>query len=425
MTRASRIKTLLKNDNALRLGKNFAWLSILQIVSYVFPLITLPYLAKVIGVTGYGKIAFAGAIMVWLQTITNWGFQYTSTRDISRNRENKDKVSDILSNTIWASTFLMIICAIVLVGLCLIVPKFKANSLVLFMTFLMLPGHILFPEWFFQALERMKYITLLNLFSRALFTISIFVFIKHASQYYLQPLLTSLGYIFSGVIASYFIFQRWGYRLRRPQFKTILDSLRKSTDVFVNEIVPNFYNSLSVIILGFFWGPSANGILDVGTRFASVGMQLNGVVSRTFFPLLSREIRYHKYLIVIQLITAGIFAVGLILGAPLIIKLFYTSEFNAAIPVIRILGFSIFFIALSSVFGTNYLIIQGYERPLRNITLKVSVFGCCLAVMLISKYSYLGAALTIGITRVLLGSSTMIWALRVKNRDNCQDKPID
>lgn len=407
-------KAIKRSETAMRLGKNFAWLSLLQIASYAFPLITMPYLAKVIGVTGYGKIAFASAVMVWLQTITNWGFQYTSTRDISRNRDNKEKVSVILSNTLWASALIMLVCATILFALCIIIPKFRENTLVLFMTFLMLPGHILFPEWFFQALERMKYITLLNLLSRLLFTISIFIFIKDASQYWIQPLLISLGYIFSGLIASYFIFKRWGYKLYKPNFKRIWISLKKSTDVFINEIVPNFYNSLSVIILGFFWGPGANGLLDVGIKFSSLGTQLNNVVSRTFFPLLSRDIHYHKYLKVIQLTFAGIFALGLILCAPLIIKIFYTPQFENAIPAIRILGFSIFFIALDNVYGTNYLIVQGHERSLRNITMVVSLIGCAIAFGLIYKFGFIGCAVTIALTRIILGLTVTLRAYNVK-----------
>lgn len=409
-----KISALSKNKTAVKLSKNFAWLSLLQIASYAFPLITMPYLARIIGVVGYGKIAFAAAVMTWLQTITNWGFQYTSTRDISRNRENKEKVSEILSYTLWASSFIMLVCAIVLIVLCIIVPKFRENYLVLFMTFLMLPGHILFPEWFFQALERMKYITLLNLLSRLIFTISIFIFIKEASQYWVQPLLTSLGYIFCGFIATYFIFKRWGYKLYRPNMTEIWIMIKRSSDIFINEIVPNFYNSLSVIILGFFWGPGANGFLNVGTKFSSLGTQLTNVVSRTFFPLLSRDIRYHKYLQLIQLSFAAIFAIALMLGAPLIIKIFYTPEFNAAIPTIRILGFSIFFIALDNVYGTNYLIVQGYERILRNITMIISLVGCAIAFGMISKFGFIGCAITIAITRTLLGLTVTLQAYNIK-----------
>ena len=89
------------------LVENFAYLSLLQVAGYAFPLITMPYLARVIGVEGFGKIAFASAIMVWIQTVADWGFNYTATRDVAKNREDKDKVSDIFSRVLWARCLLM------------------------------------------------------------------------------------------------------------------------------------------------------------------------------------------------------------------------------------------------------------------------------------------------------------------------------
>lgn len=70
---------------------NFMWLSVLQVASCVFPLITMPYLARVIGVEGFGEIAFASAIMVWIQTIADWGVNLTATRDVAQNRDNPQK----------------------------------------------------------------------------------------------------------------------------------------------------------------------------------------------------------------------------------------------------------------------------------------------------------------------------------------------
>ena len=74
-------------DNKV-LVQNFAYLSLLQVAGYVFPLITMPYLARVIGVDGFGNIAFASAVMIWVQTIADWGFNFTATRDVAQNREN-------------------------------------------------------------------------------------------------------------------------------------------------------------------------------------------------------------------------------------------------------------------------------------------------------------------------------------------------
>lgn len=88
------------------LAENFTYLSLLQIANFLLPLVTLPYLAPVIGVEGFGKIAFAAVIMVWMQTIADWGFHFTATRDVAKNRDDWVKVSQIFSSVLWSRILL-------------------------------------------------------------------------------------------------------------------------------------------------------------------------------------------------------------------------------------------------------------------------------------------------------------------------------
>jgi len=85
-----KIKALIsrvnKSKDVRTLSSNFSYLMLLQIAGYIFPLITIPYLASVIGVEGFGKIAYASAVIVWFKTVADWGFNYTATRDVARNR---------------------------------------------------------------------------------------------------------------------------------------------------------------------------------------------------------------------------------------------------------------------------------------------------------------------------------------------------
>ena len=209
----SKLKQLFARLKQSKDGKtlvaNFGYLSLLQVAGYVFPLITMPYLARVIGAEGFGKIAFAAAIMVWFQTIADWGFCYTATRDVAKNRDDKEKVSEIFSNVFWARILLMFVSFVALSICVMTIPKLRENANVIMISFLMIPGHIMFPDWFFQAMERMKYITILNIISKTLFTIAIFLFIKERDDYILQPLFTSLGFVVSGIIAMYYILIKW------------------------------------------------------------------------------------------------------------------------------------------------------------------------------------------------------------------------
>lgn len=390
--------------------QNFAFLSLLQVAGYIFPLITMPYLARVIGVDGFGKIAFAAAVMVWIQTISDWGFNFTATRDVAQNRDNPQKVSEIFSNVLWARCILMIFAAVVLFLFIELIPFFKVNKDVLWVSFLMIPGHIMFPDWFFQAMERMKYITVLNLLSKLLFTIAVFVFIKDKDDYILQPLLTSFGFVVSGLIAFYYIIIKWEIRLTVPSIKNVYCTLKQSSDVFLNNLMPTLYNSFSTVLLGVLCGDIANGMYDAGKKFITITQQFMTVLSRAFFPYLSRKLDKHYIYVRINITISLCVSVFLFVFAPLIINYFFTEDFADSIVVLRIMSISIFFISLSNVYGTNYMIIAGYERKLRKITTIVSVVGFTLSFPLIYLGGYIGAAITTTLTRFLLGVSIMIQA---------------
>lgn len=410
-----KFKNGIKSKDGKVLVENFVSLSLLQIAGYLFPLITIPYLARVIGVDKFGEIAFASAIIVYFQTVSDWGFNYTATRDIAQNRNNKGRISEIFSNVMWARILLMVLSFVILGILILIIPKFREMSTLILITFCLIPGHIMFPEWLFQGLERMKYITILNLIAKSVFTVMVFIFIKEKSDFILQPLFTTLGYIVSGAIAMYFILAKWKIQLYRPSLIAIKNTISGSTDVFINNIMPNLYNSFSVLLLGFFGGPVSNGKLDAGNKFVNITSSFNALLSRTFYPFLSRRIDKHQFFAKLNIYMATGLSLLLFLFAPLLIKLFFTPEFYDGILVLRIMSLSILFLTLSNVYGTNYMIIEGYEKRLRNITIISSLIGFTLSVPLVYFFDFIGAAITITLTRGILGLSIMYNGLKIKN----------
>ena len=413
-------KALVTRVNSSKDGKtlasNFGYLMLLQIAGYIFPLITIPYLARVIGVEGFGKIAFAAAVIVWFQTVADWGFNYTATREVARNRDNLDKVSEIFSNVLWARLLLMLASFVLLCLLIIVVPYFNENKVILFISFLVIPGHIFFPDWFFQAMERMKYITIFNLISKAIFTALIFIFVSTKSDYILPPLFTSLGFVVSGIVAMYIILIKWGIRLYPPKTRPIWLTIKGSADVFINNIMPNLYNSFSTVLLGFISGSVANGLLDAGSKFVNIAQQFMMIIARVFFPFLSRKSDQHSLYAKGSLLIAVLGALILFISAPLIISIFYTPEFEQAVLVLRVMALSLIFLTLSAVYGTNYMILQGHEKQLRNITFICSLIGFASAFPLIYFYGFVGAAINITATRGLLGLS-ILKASRVNIRN--------
>ena len=386
----NRIKS---NSDAKTVINNFAWLSVLQIAGYIFPLISIPYLAKVIGVDGFGKIAFASAVIIWIQTITDWGFNFTATRDVAKNKNDKLMVSEIFSNVLWSRILLMIISFVVLSILVVLIPLFKDNYL-----------------------EKMKYITILNLLFKLLFTLSIFLVVKEKDDYLWQPILISLGYVVCGMISMYIILIRWKIELNRFSFAKVMKTIRSSTDVFINNLTPNLYNSFSVMLLGFCGGSQANGLLDGGNKFVNIATQFQTTLSRAFFPYISRKEDKIGLFARINNICSILLCVILFVFAPTIIHLMLSEEFEGSIVILRLLAISLIFTGLSNTYGTNYLIVRHKEKILRNLTLISSVIGFVLAIPLVYYFSVVGAALTILISRGILGVFSYVSVIRLEKK---------
>lgn len=405
-----KIQHFQRNRDGQVLAHNFAYLTLLQIASYLFPLITMPYLARVLGTDGIGKIAFAFAIIMWVLTIADWGFNYTGTRAVAVCRDNQKLVSRIFSTILWARMILALVSLILLIVLIEIIPSFHNNALIILLTFLMVPGHILFPDWFFQALERMKYITWFNIILKSIFTIAVFIFIKDAGDYFLQPLIISSGYVIIGICSLYIITCKWGYKIQRIPLQEIWKTINDSSNVFINNLMPNLYNSFSTILMGMLGSSAQVGILDAGKKFISLTYQALNIVTRTFFPFLARKNTYHHMYALGSITIASCAFIFLEFAAPLLIHIFYGAAFESSILLLRIMAFSVIFISFEEIYGTNYLIVNKHDKIMKNITIVSSIIGFVIAFPLIYFYKHVGAALTFTISSLFLGSACLIVA---------------
>jgi len=406
---------IFKSQDSKILLENFTSLSLLQVLGYITPFITMPYLSRVIGVEKFGTLAFASSIIAYLQAITIYGFNYTAVRDIAKNRKDLVHVSSVYSNVLVCSFLLMILSFLVLISLICTVPLFKKNALVLILTFLSVPGYLFSFQWFFQAMERMKYITIMSTLSKLLFVILIFVVIKKKDDYIYMPVLTAIGLLLSGIISSYIIFKKFHVTFIFPSFNTIWTTLKNGWNMFVSIFLPNLYTNFSTMFLRIHGGETATGLFDAGKRFISIGEQIIDVLSRTFFPFLARRLDKHSLYAKINLFICGIISICLFFGADLLVSIFYTKEFIDSARVIRILAISPFFLSLMNTYGTNYLVLAGRENIYKNIILVGSIFGFIFSFLAISFYGFIGAALTLSAVRGILGGLMYLFARIHKN----------
>lgn len=382
---------------------NFLSLSVLQVLGYVFSFITFPYLARTLGVVNFGKIAFALSIITYFKCIVEWGFKYTAVRDIAQNRDNPHVVSVICSKVLCASFYLLITSSILLCLLVYLIPAFYEERTVILVTALIMPGYIFFPDWLFQAMERMKYITIINFIAKVLFTLFIFVIITEPDDYIYEPLLQACSQIIPGIISLLYAIRLFNLKLNIVSFNDVCKVIKEGASVFLTQFMPTLYNNFSVIILGVFGGQAAAGIFSSAYKFIGISEQLASVLSRTFFPFLARRMDKHG---IYSKISAGIsliVSLTLLLGAKPIILLFFNEEYYDAIIVLRILAFGPFFLFLRNTFGMNGLVLIRKENIYRNIMVVSSLVGFVMTLLLVLKYGANGAGVTFVLTWAIMG----------------------
>lgn len=382
-----------KNEEVQRILRNFSYLSCLQIANYIFPLITLPYLARVVGVESFGRLVIGTSVVAYFQTFTDYGFAYTSVKEIARNKENIKIISQVVCETIMARIFLMIISFCILLLCVYFIPFIQVNREVVFLTFLLIPGHVLFADWFFQGMEDMKYIAMLDVLSKLFFTILVFVVIRERSDYIYQPVLTSIGYTVSAILCLWIMRKRYRVVFYVPPIFNIWKRIERGFNIFLSIFLPSIYTNINTLLLGGFNGEKATGIYSGGAKFTSLAYNVISLLSRVFYPYLSRRPNSHKSYSILIISIGALISLFLFLGADIIVKVILGDEFLETIPVLRIVAFTPLAMSVMNAYGINSLVLRGKDDILRNIIFASTILGLISGVYGAINFSYIGVAI--------------------------------
>lgn len=410
-------RKFLNTEDKKRLFSNFVSLAVLQGANYILPLITFPYLVRVLGVEKFGFLAFATATVTYFQILTDYGFNLSATRDISIHRENKEKVQEIFSSVMVIKFGLLILSFILLIILVFSFDKFRKDWEVFVLSFGMVVGQVLFPVWFFQGMEKMKYITILNIFAKLLFTVAIFVFVKEQADYWKVPLLNSLGFILAGVLALWIIFRDFKIGFIIPSKSSIKQQLIEGWHIFISTVAISLYTVSNTFILGIFTNNIIVGYYAAAERIIKAVQGLFNPISQSIYPYISKVISESKQRGIelikkITLIIGGVsffLSLCLFVFANLIVKLFLGNQYVESTIVLRILAWLPFIIALSNIFGIQTMLNFNYKEAFSKILISASFINIFLAFILVPLYKHIGISISVLISEIFVTSSMYIY----------------
>lgn len=263
--KASSIKSYSKQALKSKLVSNFFYLSLLQVANAVLPFLVIPHLVQVIGFDKVGIVFMAQALMTYLTIVTDYGFNLTATKFISINRDSKTKLEFIYNAVISTKLFLIGIAFIILLLLIYFVPLFSGEKMLFLLSFSIVLGNTFFPAWFFQGIEEMKYISLMNFLSKIFFTASIFYFINQKADYTRVNFLIGIGNIISSLVAFYIISKKHNIR-NRFRARYIKLQLNEGWHLFISNLAINIYVYSNIFILGIFVSKTVLGYFGVADK---------------------------------------------------------------------------------------------------------------------------------------------------------------
>lgn len=417
-----KIKRLTNTENKRRLLSNFMSLSILQGANYVLPLITLPYLVRILGPEKYGLIAFAQAFIQYFNILTDYGFNLSATREISIHRNNAQRVSEIFSSVMIIKLGLLVLSFVIMSILVFSFWKFRQDWLIYYLTFGMVVGQVLFPVWFFQGMERMKYITFLNITAKLIFTIAIFVFIRQASDYIYVPLLNLFGYLVAGALALWIVFRGFKIGFKVPSYSSLIHQLKEGSIMFVSTVAISLYTTSNVFLLGLFTNNVIVGFYSAAEKIVKALQGLWTPFSQAIYPIFSKlyyenrtkaQYMLKKILLYTGLITLAISLTGCIF-APFIIKVFFGEAFTPSVNIMQILVFIVFLIGINNVLGIQGLVAFGFAKEFTLTVIIASIAHLILLIIFIPVFKGIGVAIATIATETIIIFIEIIFLKRRK-----------
>ena len=407
------LRPLLQN----RLLHNIVTLYGVQACTYLLPLLTLPYLARVLGPTGWGAVSFSQAIGATIAIAVEYGFDFSATRETARQEKNRHQLAELVSGVLAAKILLSVICLCVAMTVRKYALHIAPSPALFWASAIWGVAQGINMLWFFQGLERMKLMGSIDIGGRILATVGIFLLVHRSSDGWKVMASQALGCIISHAVTVFFAFREVGFRFPAPAL--IWNALRLGWPMFIFRASQSLSGTANSLIMGALAPVSALGIFMGAERITWVARQALWPINQALYPRLSKQMqsspdtaaRTVRYSLAIIGGLSTAFAGILVLGAPLMVRIVLGPQYEAAIPTLRVFGLTLPLVALCVVLSFQWILPLGLDRQFNFVVLTSGIINIVLGILLVPKLSHLGMALALFLQQAYALAASC-WILR-------------
>lgn len=424
MNLKAKIAVFIKGKQISQVIKNFLSLSVIQGLDMFLPLLTVPYLIRVIGVENVGLLAFVNAVIGYFGIFMNYGFSLTATKEISQHIDDADALQRIFNVVFTAKNYLVILSFLLLVLLLLTIPSMAEYAKIYILTF----GTIVFlnisPTWYYQGIQKMKFLTYTNIIFKLFFTIMIFLFVKEKVDFWMVPAFTFIGAFVSCAISIIYVVKIYGIKIKRARTKEVLVQYDSGKYIFLSQIKISFFNNFNILIIGTFLGNTSVGIFSSADKIVKVLSAVQIPIVTALYPFFSKLIIEDKKLAFDYIKKLAIYG-GLFYLVPILCVYIFAENISillfgnnlTQIPMIlRIMVFIPVLVFLNNLFGTQILLNLGKDRIFFKILLIAAAINVCLIYPLIHYAGIYGAGISILLTELFVCLGMLYYMNKEKNK---------
>ena len=382
---------------------------IMSASSIVFPLITFPYISRVLMATGNGKVATASAVITYFNMFASLGIPTYGIRACAKVRDDKEKLSKTVQELLIINSITMLLTLLVFVFTVILVPEFSAEKELYVINGIGMVLNMFAITWLYNALEQYAYITVVNMIVKVVSLVLMFLLVKKPEDYILYGGITvfasSASYVFNFVYATKFItLKKSGTYNFRVHMKPILR-------FFAMSAATSVYTNLDVVMLRFMQGNTEVGYYNAAIKVKTILVTLITSLGTVLLPRLSYYVKKEKIDDFYRMIGKAVNFV-VIAGLPLMIYfMLYAREsiqflagegYEGAILPMIILMPTVLLIGLSNITGIQILTPQNLEQQVLNSIVCGAVVDFLLNLVLIPKMASSGAALATTVAELVV-----------------------
>ncbi len=408
MTRFTDIKTLFKSNKVV--VENYFFMTVLQVLNTLFYVLIYPYLIRTLGADSYGLYVFAMSIVTYFVSFVGFGFDLPAVKIIAQYPADEKQKLHTLSCVYTAKVYLEIISLIVFSIIIFSVPYLRNNRVLLFICFSQTLTNIIFPQWYFQGLQKMRIVTYIQLGLKLISLPFIFLTIHTSNDINTFALIASVTSVGGGFAAAAIIRFYDEIRIKIMPFDAVKKWYADATPFFLSTSAGMIKEQTVAILIGVFFGMKDVAIYDLANKIVAVPRLLMTSINGALFPtiiskssneLIKKILRYQVYLclLIIALIALlGKWVVLLMGGVSMV-----GSYPLAIILIITILPWMIVssFIYFIFVPNNNYYFVTKNQV----VALISFVFYTAIGLLFIDNIYVLAVALSLsGLTEIVFCS---------------------